>query len=207
MIQDKIKQICQEIGPEVQLLVVTKGRSVEAIEAALAAGHRAFGENRVQEAQEKFAPLRAKYPDIELHMIGPLQTNKVGRAVALFDVIQTLDRPKLAEKVAHEAEKLGKSPRLYIETNVGREAQKAGVAPDQVAAFLAQCHDQWGLDVEGLMAIPPRDEDPVPYFKQMKLLQDNLGLPKLSMGMSSDYMQAVACGASMVRVGRSIFVD
>ena len=207
MIKDKIQKINQKIGPNVQLLVVSKNRPLEAIQEALAAGHRAFGENRVQEAIEKFGPLRSIYPDLELHMIGPLQTNKVAQAVGFFDVIQTLDRPKVAQKIAQESKRQGRYPRLYIETNIGRENQKAGVFPDEVEHFYQQCRHEWKLDIEGLMAIPTRDEDPVPYFKQMKLLQENLSLPKLSMGMSRDYLKAVDCGSTMVRVGRLIFED
>lgn len=205
MIKNKILKIRQEIGPDVQLLVVSKGQPIDAIRAALDAGQRAFGENRVLEAEEKFGPLRAEYPDIELHMIGPLQTNKVVRAMALFDVIQTLDRPRLATKIAQESERLGLGVRLYIEINIGAEIQKTGLPSEQVADFLAQCRNEGALQIDGLMAIPPRGLDPLPYFQQMKLLQDELSLSLLSMGMSSDYQKAVNCGSTMVRVGKAVF--
>ena len=209
MIQEKITQICQKIGTEVQLLAVSKGQPIEVIQEALNAGQRLFGESRVQEAEEKFDSLRESYPDIELHMIGPLQTNKAGRAVALFDVIQTLDRPKLAAIVAQEIKKQGqkgrKPPRLYCQVNIGQETQKAGIATEKVGVFLEQCLQKEGLEVEGLMAIPPRGQDPVPYFRQMKMLTDDLSLAKLSLGMSGDFEQAAQCGATMVRVGRGVF--
>lgn len=193
-------------SPEaVHLVAVSKTHPIESVEEAIKAGQRLFGENRVQEAVAKFGPLREKYPGLELHLIGPLQTNKVDEAVALFDVIQTLDRPKLAEALAKEMEKQGRTPRLYIEVNTGNEPQKAGMAPDEVERFLRECESVHGLKISGLMCIPPFDEDPRPHFELMRDLAKKLNLPHLSMGMSADFETAIACGATEVRVGTAIF--
>lgn len=189
----------------VKLIAVSKFQPVEAVEAAIAAGQKAFGENRVQEAAGKFIPLRAKYPDIELHLIGPLQTNKAETAVELFDVIQTLDRPKLAEALAKAIRKTGKSPRLYVEVNIGHESQKAGIAPEGLGEFLASCRVDHNLTVSGLMCIPPREGDPAPCFQRLKRLADEHDLPGVSMGMSADYPAAIRCGATEVRIGTAIF--
>ena len=186
------------------LIAVSKGHTEKDVREALAAGQRVFGENRVQEAQEKFLSLRHDYPDIELHMIGPLQSNKTEAAVQLFDVIQTLDRLSLAEALAKAIRKTGKHPRLYIEINIGNEKQKAGIAPDQLDDFFATCK-KLKLEISGLMCIPPQHEDPRPYFMKMRDLQKRLGLKHLSMGMSSDFETALACGATEVRVGTVIF--
>ena len=188
----------------VRLVAVSKTHPAAAIEEALKAGQRVFGENRVQEAQEKFPPLKALYPDIELHLIGPLQTNKAAQAVALFDVIQTVDRPHIAEALAKEINKRGRSPRLYIEVNTGAEPQKAGIAPDQAEAFLRECK-ALGLKIDGLMCIPPFDQDPAPHFALLRELGSKLGLQNLSMGMSADFDVAIAQGATEVRVGTAIF--
>jgi len=188
-----------------RLVAVSKTHPAEAVAEALAAGQRVFGENRVQEAAEKFPALRKAYPDLELHLIGPLQTNKVDQAVALFDVIQTLDRPKLAQALAKEIEKQGRSPRLYIEVNTGAEPQKAGVSPAETEAFLRDCRETYGLKIAGLMCIPPFDQDPAPHFNLLAKLGKKLGLPTLSMGMSADYEAAIAAGATEVRVGTAIF--
>lgn len=145
------------------LIAVTKTQGIETIRKALDAGQRAFGENRVQEAQQKFPALRKEYPDIELHLIGPLQTNKARDAVELFDVIETLDRPELAEALAKAIRKTGKAPRLYIEVNIGLEPQKSGIEPDKAAAFLAVCRDTYGLSISGLMCIPPQNNNPRPF--------------------------------------------
>jgi len=188
-----------------RLIAVSKVQPVEKLDAALAAGQRLFGENRVQEAKAKFPAARERYPDIELHLIGPLQTNKVKEAVALFDVIQTLDRPKLAAALAEEGRKRGHLPRLYVEVNVGAEPQKAGIAPADLEAFLRDCREVHGLSIEGLMCIPPADEEPAPYFALLADLARRLGLKEISMGMSGDYELATRLGATMVRVGTAIF--
>jgi len=204
----KIAQAAQKAGrsaSDITLIAVSKTHPLDSVEAALAAGQRLFGENRVQEAAAKFPALKARFPDLELHLIGPLQTNKVPEAVALFDVIQTLDRPRLAEALAKESGRQGRTPRLYIEVNTGNEPQKAGLAPQDVAAFLDRCQNEFGLKIEGLMCIPPFDEDPAPHFTLMKDLADRLGLPNVSMGMSGDYEAAIQAGATHVRVGTAIF--
>jgi pyridoxal phosphate enzyme (YggS family) len=171
----------------------------------LAAGHRHFGENRVQEAAGKYPALRQAYPDLRLHLIGPLQTNKVRQAVALFDVIETLDRPKLAQALSAEMAKAGRSIPCLIEVNIGAEPQKAGIAPEETAAFLDACRGDWKLEIAGLMCIPPAGEDPVPHFRRLKELADALALPRLSMGMSGDYEAAIAAGATEIRVGTALF--
>jgi PLP dependent protein len=189
----------------ISLVAVSKTHPVEAIKEALAAGQRIFGENRVQEAREKFSSLKAQYPDLKLHLIGSLQTNKVAEAVALFDVIQTLDRPNLALALAKEMKKQNRFPELYIEVNTGREPQKAGLEPQGVSSFLSFCQKELGLSVSGLMCIPPFDQEPTPHFLLLKGLVQKLGLPYLSMGMSADYEKAIDCGATHVRVGTAIF--
>jgi len=207
-VQAQIAQAAAQAGrvpDSVRLIAVTKTHPEEAVLDAIAAGQRLFGENRVQEAITKYMPLRETCPDLELHLIGPLQTNKAGEAVALFDVIQTLDRPKLAEALAREMKKQNRTPRLYIEVNTGNEPQKAGVAPYEVEDFLLECEGKYGLKITGLMCVPPFNEDPAPHFKLMSGLAHKLHLPHLSMGMSSDYETAIACGATEVRVGTAIF--
>jgi PLP dependent protein len=187
------------------LIAVSKTQDIAAIREALAAGQRVFGENRVQEARKKFPPLRQEHPDIELHLIGALQTNKAQDAVELFDVIETLDRHELAEALAKAMQKTGRSPRLYIEVNIGSEAQKSGIAPDKVEAFRAFCRDVYKLSVTGLMCLPPVERDPKPYFCALRDLAALLSLPHLSMGMSADFEAALACGATEVRLGTAIF--
>lgn len=189
----------------VRLVAVSKVQPIEVIEEAIKAGHRVFGENWVQEAREKYTPLKEKYPDIELHLIGALQTNKALDAVKLFDVIQTLDRPGLALEIAKAILKTGKTPRLYVEVNIGSEEQKAGVSPEELPDFLKECKEKHNLKISGLMCIPPANEDPLIYFNKMKLLAMAHDLPHLSMGMSSDFQSAIACGATEVRVGTAIF--
>jgi pyridoxal phosphate enzyme (YggS family) len=170
----------------------------------LAAGQRIFGENRVQEAQGKFPALKADHPDLELHLIGPLQTNKVKEAVALFDVIQTLDRTRLADALATERDKSGKSPRLFVQVNTGEEPQKAGVMPGEAAALVTYARER-KLPVEGLMCIPPVEDDAAPHFAFLAKLARENGLDQLSMGMSGDFEMAVRFGATHVRVGSAIF--
>ncbi len=196
---------CGRDSNAVTLVAVSKTHPVDAVEEALAAGQRVFGENRVQEAKGKFPDLKARFPDLELHLIGPLQTNKVKDAVALFDVIQTLDRPKLAEALAEEMAKSGRRPRCLIEVNTGEEPQKAGIPPAEVESFLADCRDRLGLPVTGLMCIPPVDEEPAMHFALLSEMARRLGLAEVSMGMSGDYDTAIRFGATHVRVGTAIF--
>jgi pyridoxal phosphate enzyme (YggS family) len=159
----------------------------------------------VQEAHGKWPALKALHPDLELHLIGPLQSNKVKEAVALFDVIETLDRPKLARALAEEMESQGKHPRLFVQVNTGEEPQKAGVAPDETVSFIALCRETFNLKIDGLMCIPPFDEEPSLHFALLAKLVDELGLGELSMGMSGDFAKAIAFGATYVRVGTAIF--
>ena len=190
---------------DVRLIAVCKFQPLAAVEEALAAGQRVFGENRVQEAVGKFGALRGRFPDLELHLIGALQTNKAALAVEHFDVIQTVDRPALADALAKAVKKVGRVPRFYIEVNVGGEAQKAGVAVAELEGFLRACREDYGLVVSGLMCIPPAEGDPVPYFRTLKALADRFGLGNISMGMSGDFEAAIACGATEVRVGTAVF--
>jgi hypothetical protein len=191
---------------DVTLVAVSKGHGIDPIRAALGAGQRVFGENRVQEAAAKWPELRRDYPDIELHLIGPLQTNKVAEALALFDVIETVDRPRLAAKLATEIARSGRpSPRLYVQVNTGEEPQKAGVAPQDTQAFVKACAAEHGLAVAGLMCIPPLDEEPSLHFGLLATLARRCGLHDLSMGMSGDFDVAIAFGATHVRVGTAIF--
>ncbi len=189
----------------VQLVAVSKTQPAVRIEAALAAGHRVFGENRVQEAQAKWPALRAAYPDLELHLIGPLQTNKARDAVALFDVIETVDREHLASALAREMTRAGRRPRCLIQINTGEEAQKAGIAPTDADAFIARCRDVHALPIEGLMCIPPVDEDAALHFALLRTIAERHGLGVLSMGMSADFELAIRFGATHVRVGTAIF--
>lgn len=190
---------------DVALVAVTKTYDAEAILPAIEAGQLIFGENRVQEAKAKWPPLRETHPDIELHLIGPLQSNKTREAVALFDVIHTLDRPKIAQAIAGESAAQGRRPRLFIQVNTGREAQKAGIAPEDTRPFLTQCRDAFGLDVVGLMCIPPVDAAPEVHFGLLAQLAADLGLAQLSMGMSADFETAIRLGATHVRIGSAIF--
>jgi pyridoxal phosphate enzyme (YggS family) len=187
-----------------RLVAVSKTVAEDGIREALLAGQRLFGENRVQEAQAKFPQLKTDYPDLELHLIGPLQTNKVKEAVALFDVIQTLDRVKLADALAAEREKSGKCPRLFVQVNTGEEEQKAGVLPRETAALIAHAR-KLDLPVDGLMCIPPVDDDAAPHFALLLKLAREQDLANLSMGMSGDFELAVKFGATHVRVGSAIF--
>ncbi len=190
---------------EVALLAVSKTMPSERIEPALVAGQRAFGENRVQEAEEKWPPLRERYPDIDLHLIGPLQTNKAKKAVALFDMIETVDRPRLAHALAREMEAAGRRVACLIEVNTGAEPQKAGILPEEADAFIRECVDDLALPVRGLMCIPPAGEEPSPHFALLRQIARRNELPCLSMGMSADYPIAIALGATEVRVGTGVF--
>ena len=189
----------------VTLVAVSKTSPQSAVRAALAAGQRVFGENRVQEALEKFPGRRNEYPDLVLHLIGPLQTNKVKDAVAHFDVIETVDRPRLAEALAREMERTGRRVPCLIEVNTGEEAQKAGVFPAAADAFITDCRERLGLPIEGLMCVPPHDEEPSPHFALLREIARRNDLPVLSMGMSADFETAIRFGATHVRVGTAIF--
>jgi pyridoxal phosphate enzyme (YggS family) len=189
----------------IHLVAVTKTFGADHILPALACGHRCFGENRVQEAKAKWPELRMRFPDIELHLIGPLQSNKAREAVALFDAIHTIDRPRIAEVIAAEMAKQGRRLKLFIEVNTGEEAQKAGVAPKAAGRLLELCRETLKLDIAGLMCIPPQDEEAALHFAFLAKLARELGLTELSMGMSADFETAVAFGATYVRVGSMIF--
>jgi hypothetical protein len=206
-VRARIAAAAKEAGRDAQavtLVAVSKTHPAAAVEAALAAGQCVFGENRVQEAQGKFPALKAAHPALRLHLIGPLQTNKVRDALEIFDVIETLDRPKLARAVAKEAAKLGVAPECYVQVNTGDEPQKAGVAPGEADAFIADCR-ALGLKVAGLMCIPPVDEEPALNFAFLREIARRNGLAGLSMGMSGDYETAVRFGATLVRVGTGVF--
>lgn len=189
----------------VTLVAVGKTHGADRIAEAIAAGQRVFGENRVQEAQGKFPALKAETPDLTLHLIGPLQSNKTRDAVALFDVIETLDRLKLARALAKEIDRSGRRPRCFIQVNTGAEPQKAGVLPEESDRFIDECRGDLGLPVDGLMCIPPFDEEPALHFALLAKIADRNGLDGLSMGMSGDYEIAVRFGATHVRVGSAIF--
>jgi PLP dependent protein len=193
------------VSRDVKLVAVSKTYDADHIRPVLDVGHRVFGENRVQEAKAKWPSLREQYPSLELHLIGPLQSNKAAEAVSLFDVIQTIDRPKIAEAIAKEIQRQSKPIALFVQVNTGREAQKAGVLPENLPAILNLMQNTLGLTVEGLMCIPPIDEPPAPHFQMLRNMAREHGLTKLSMGMSSDFAEAIAEGATHVRVGNAIF--
>ncbi len=207
-VQKRLSDAARTAGRDaarIQLVAVSKTFEADAIRPVLDAGQRMFGENRVQEAQGKWPGLRSEYEDVELHLIGPLQTNKVRDAVALFDCIQTLDRPKLARVLAEELAKQDRQPKLFVQVNTGAEPQKAGVSPLETDDFLQMCRDDHGLQPIGLMCIPPADEEAALHFALLKKIADRNGLRALSMGMSSDFEKAVQFGATHVRVGSAIF--
>ncbi len=206
-VRNKIGKAAREYGhaPEsVTLVAVSKMQPLEKISAMLAAGQRVFGENRVQDAQERLADLRDQYADLVLHLIGPLQTNKAKDAVALFDVIESVDRPDIARALAKEMKKQGRDLPCFVQVNTGAEPQKAGVLPCDLPALLSLCAEE-GLRIEGLMCIPPVSEPPALHFAFLRKLASEQGLTKLSMGMSADYEKAVALGATHVRVGTALF--
>ncbi len=190
---------------EVALVAVSKIVAAEAIRPVLEAGHRIFGENYVQESQRKWPALKETYSDVELHLVGPLQSNKAGDAVALFDVVHSLDRASLAAALAKAIDRAGRRPRLVCQVNIGEEPQKAGVLPGEADAFLAACRATYGLEIEGLMCIPPFDDAPSPHFALLRTIAERNGLGTLSMGMSADYPAAIQLGATHVRVGTAIF--
>ncbi|MDP3525781.1 MAG: YggS family pyridoxal phosphate-dependent enzyme [Hoeflea sp.] len=189
----------------VRLVAVSKTKTADEILPVIEAGQRVFGENRVQEAQSKWPDLKAETPGIELHLIGPLQSNKTADAVALFDVIQTVDREKIAREIAREIQRQGRAPALYVQVNTGSEAQKAGIEPDQADAFLALCRSELGLTITGLMCIPPVNENPGPHFALLADIARRNEIETLSMGMSEDFETAIGLGATEVRVGSAIF--
>lgn len=204
----RIASAAMEAGraPEdVVLVAVSKTFDAEQIRPLLEAGHRVFGENRVQEAAGKWPELREQYPDVELHLIGPLQTNKLEDALELFDAFHTLDRPKLAEALVKARSKGRKLPRLFVQVNTGEEPQKAGLAPGDVDAFVARCRREWQLEIEGLMCIPPLGEEPALHFALLEKVARRNGLSGLSMGMSGDFEIAIKLGASHVRIGSALF--
>lgn len=202
---DKARADSPAAAPDVTLIAVSKAQPPERIDGALEAGHRIFGENRVQEAEARWQDRRAAYPDLELHLVGPLQTNKVKAAVALFDVIQSVDRPKLARALSAEFERADRKLPVYIQINTGEEEQKSGILPREADAFIDLCRTDLGLPVIGLMCIPPVEEDPSLHFALLRKIADRNGLEALSMGMSGDYEAAVRMGATHVRVGTAIF--
>lgn len=207
-VRERIARAAAEAGrgaAEVRLIAVSKTFDAAMIAPVLDSGHRVFGENRVQEAQAKWPALRARYPDVTLHLIGPLQTNKVRDAVALFDAIHSLDRDRLAAALAKEMARQDKPLSLFVQVNTGEESQKAGVAPADAEAFVERCRRDHGLAIAGLMCLPPFDADPAPHFAVLRQLGDALGVSALSMGMTADFETAIAHGATHVRIGSAIF--
>lgn len=202
-IRDEEARVGREAG-STRLIAVSKVQPLDRVVSVLDEGHRLFGENKVQEAAGKWPDLRARYEGIELHLIGPLQTNKARQAMEIFDAIETVDRPKLAKTIARLAEELGHCPKLFVQVNTGEEEQKAGVMPGDADAFIADCRDL-GLTIAGLMCIPPVDEEPSLHFALLAKIAARNGLDELSMGMSGDFEKAVAQGATYVRVGSAIF--
>jgi PLP dependent protein len=207
-VRAEIARACREAGRDatsVTLVAVSKTYAAEAIEPIIASDQRVFGENRVQEAKTKWPPLLERHPGLELHLIGALQSNKAKDAVALFDAIHSVDRASLAEAIGKEIARQERRPLLFVEINTGAEAQKAGVLPQDADAFLAACRDRYGLEVSGLMCIPPHQEAPAPHFALTAKIARRNGLKFLSMGMSADFPIAIAFGATHVRVGTAIF--
>ena len=207
-VKREIAEACQDVGRDpasVSLIAVSKTFAAEAIEPLISAGHRVFGENRVQEARAKWPALREKYPDLELHMIGPLQSNKAREAVQLFDAIHSLDRESLCAALAKEIGGQSRHPLLFVEVNTGAEPQKAGVLPQQVDQFIHAAREKYNLRISGLMCIPPADEAPAPHFALTAKIAQRNQLTLLSMGMSADFRLAVSLGATHVRVGSAIF--
>ncbi|HXZ22752.1 MAG TPA: YggS family pyridoxal phosphate-dependent enzyme [Pseudolabrys sp.] len=207
-VRSEIARACRDAArdpAEVTLIAVSKTFGPDAIEPAIAAGQRVFGENRVQEAKAKWPALLARYANLQLHLIGPLQSNKAKEAVALFDAIHSIDRASLCEALAKEIARQGRQPVLFAEINTGAESQKAGVLPQDADAFLAACRDKYGLKISGLMCIPPLDDAPGPHFALTAKIAKRNGLRLLSMGMSADFAVAIALGATHVRIGTAIF--
>ena len=214
-VEENLKTILEDIqnvaskskgaSKDLQLIAVSKTHNADKIRPVIEAGQRIFGENRVQEAQGKWPELKSETPNIELHLIGPLQSNKTADAIELFDVIQSVDREKIAKTIQKEAVKIGKCPDLYVQVNTGLEPQKAGIAPQDAVAFVKHCKNDLSLPIIGLMCIPPNGENPGPHFALLQKLAEEAGVENLSMGMSSDYQTAIEFGATHVRVGSAIF--
>jgi len=207
-VRSQVAQACRDANRDpatVTLIAISKTFAAEAIEPVIAGGQQIFGENRVQEAKAKWPPLTARYGGIELHLVGSLQSNKAKEAVTLFDAIHSVDRTSLAEALAKEISRQNRQPLLFVEINTGAEPQKAGVLPQDADAFLAACRDRYGLNISGLMCIPPHDEAPAPHFALTAKIAKRNGLKLLSMGMSTDFPTAIAFGATHVRVGTAIF--
>jgi len=208
VVEQEIAHACREARRDrasVTLIAVSKTFDANAITPVIEAGQRVFGENRVQEAKAKWPGLMSAYPDIALHLIGPLQSNKAKEAVALFDAIHSVDRPSICEALAKEIKSQKRTPQLFVQLNTGEEPQKAGVAPDDADAFIASCREKYGLPISGLMCIPPVDEAPAPHFALTAKIAARNGLKSLSMGMSADFATAIQFGATHVRVGSAIF--
>ena len=207
-VRAEIARACRDAGREagsVTLVAISKTFSADVVEPVIADGQRIFGENRVQEAKAKWPPLLSRYSGLELHLVGPLQSNKAKDAVALFDAIHSVDRDSLAAALGKEIARQGRHPLLFAEVNIGAEPQKAGVAPQEVDAFLTACRERHGLEISGLMCIPPEGEAPAPYFALTAKIARRNGLKLLSMGMSADFPAAIAFGATHIRVGTAIF--
>jgi pyridoxal phosphate enzyme (YggS family) len=202
---EKARGTAIRAAPSTTLIAVSKTYDAETLRPVLQAGHRVFGESRIQEAKNKWSALREEFPGTELHLIGPLQTNKVREAVQLFDAIETVDRPKLAEVLKAELDRVQRSPALFIQVNTGEEPQKAGVSPPDAGSFVCYCRDELELPVKGLMCIPPVDQPAAPHFALLQKLARDNGLPLLSMGMSEDFETAIKFGATHVRIGTAIF--
>jgi len=203
-----IEATCRDAGRDPQsvtLIAVSKTFHSDAIEPVIAAGQRTFGENRVQETKTKWPPLRARFPDLELHLVGPLQSNKVKEALALFDAIHSIDRASLCKALAEAIARQDRHPLLFVQVNTGAEPQKGGVLPEQADTFIAACRTSYGLEISGLMCIPPEHEPPAPHFALLGKIAQRNGLELLSMGMSADYATAIAFGATHIRVGSAIF--
>jgi pyridoxal phosphate enzyme (YggS family) len=207
-VRERVARAARDAGrdpAEVKLVCVSKTFGPEAVAPVLQAGHRLFGENRVQEAKEKWPALRAAHPGVELHLIGPLQSNKAREAVEFFDCIETVDRQKIAEALTREIDRSGRYPRLFVQVNTGSEPQKAGVLPQEADAFIGLCRKEYGLEIAGLMCIPPVDDQASPHFASLNLIAERNGIASLSMGMSADFELAIQLGATHVRVGSAIF--
>jgi PLP dependent protein len=208
LVRARIARAARDAGrdpQDVTLVCVSKTFAAPDITPVIGAGERVFGENRVQEALEKWPPLKTSHPGLELHLIGPLQSNKAHEAVLFFDVIETVDRDKIAKTLASEIQKTSRHPRLYVQVNTGAEAQKAGVLPQEADRFIASCRKDFGLEISGLMCIPPVDDQASPHFALLNLIAKRNGIAVLSMGMSSDFELAIQLGATHVRVGSAIF--
>jgi len=207
-IHEQINQAALKWGrksSDINLIAVSKRQSQEKIQAALDAGHRLFGENKVQEAILHWRDIKPLYPDLKLHLIGALQTNKIKDALAIFDVIETIDREKLARKLGNELKVQGRSIPCFIQINIGEEEQKSGISPQELPDFLEFCQNDCSLDIRGLMCIPPADEPATMYFALLQKMAHEHNLPELSMGMSSDFEKAISLGATYIRVGTGIF--